>query len=134
MWVLRIKPKSSGLHLSNLLIVGLSACTIYVLFRKFFPLPQCYRLFSYFSSDRFSRSYVKVLDTFVVEFCVIWWVRTYFHSFTCSHPVWPASFVEDAVFFSQFIFLVYRNLIFMGECFACTYVCEPHVCKYLRPE
>lgn len=43
--------------------------------------------------------YVEVFDPFGLDFCSRGYGWIYFYSSTFRHPVWPASFVEDTVFF-----------------------------------
>lgn len=52
-------------------LVVLSMHVISILFRKSFPVPMSLRIFSTFSSMRFTGMwpYVEVLDQFGVEFC-----------------------------------------------------------------
>lgn len=88
---------------SHSLTVGLSACATSLLFRKSFPAAMSSNLFPTFWSIRFSvfLSEVEVLIHFELRFMLEF---VYIH----YDPVWPALFVEGAVFspMSSFSFFV----------------------------
>ena len=83
-----------------MLFVELSTCIIGALFKKSSPVPMCSRLFSTFSSIRFSVPGFMLRSPSHLDFRFHAWrlVWLYLHSSTCT-PVQPASFVEDAFFF-----------------------------------
>ena len=77
---------------SHLLIVDLSAYTNGVLFIKSFPIPMT------FSSIRCGVSGLMLTFLICLELCFDRMINMdLFVFFTCSHPVWSAPFVEDAV-------------------------------------
>lgn len=83
--------------MSNLLFVDLSANCNSVLWRKLF---LCQWVQDNFPLSLFLINfnfYIKVFDSFEVEFCTSWKVWTYLDSSTCNHTVW--TFVEDTLLF-----------------------------------
>lgn len=92
---------------SHLLIVHFSAYAISVLFKKSFPVSMTSSLFSSFSFIRFRISGLMLMFFILLEFCSVW----YRQICILPHPVWPAQFVEDTVFFFHCVYfwLLYQK-------------------------
>jgi hypothetical protein len=43
-----------------------------------------------------------LFDPFWIDFCTGWETRVWFQSSTCGYPVFPAAFVEEAIFFPTY--------------------------------
>jgi hypothetical protein len=86
---------------SHLLIVGFNACTIGVLFRKSSAVPIWSRLFLTFSFIRLSAFDFTFKSLIHLDFSFVQGDKYVFklHNSIYRHPVWPASFVKDAIFF-----------------------------------
>ena len=92
---------------SHLLIVDFSACTIGILFRKLFPVPLHLRLFTTFSSLRFSvsefmlRSLIHLDLNCLFSGWLLWiYLTSYWHvSSTYWHPVRTLPFLMIFSFF-----------------------------------
>ena len=92
----------------HLLIADLNACTSGVLFRRLSTVPMCSRLFYKVQCIWF---YLEIFDPLGLEFCVGWQIWTYLDFSTCRHPNRPAWFVEDALFFQWYFYILYQKLV-----------------------
>ena len=86
-----------GFMRSHLLIVDLSvwvlcsgSCLLYQWVQVNFLLSLLLDLMYLF--------YTEIFDPRGLEFCAGWWIWTYLHSSTYSHPVRPAALVKDSPF------------------------------------
>ena len=63
--------KFLGFRSSHLFIVALNVCAVWILFRKWSPMPKHSSVLPTFSSVRFSVGwfYIAVFDPFGLEFC-----------------------------------------------------------------
>jgi hypothetical protein len=99
----------------------------------FSPMPISLRLFSTFSSIRFSVSdfMLRSLVHFGLELYTRWQIRVYFLFSTYSQPVRWATFIEDAFIFSivclAFLSKIKCVVLFLGLQF---YSIDQHVCLY----
>lgn len=82
-----------------LLISGLIACAIRLLFKKPFHVAVSWTVFPlFFDQTQGIGSYVEVFDLFRVQFSARWEIRILFCSSTCKYPAFLAMFVENTVF------------------------------------